>query len=150
MCLRFGCVENPSQNPTAVVLSVNPALSSNLCSIRAIRSQQRRHMEPETTCSVYLVTIPSQRSFIIIYPLFSAIRQGRRSSGKGLDMKLHHYQKKNTTNYERILHYLPSELCFAADNCRDYARWSILVATIRISDASDQKAAFLCRTRYTG
>lgn len=109
VCLRFGCVENPSQNPTAVVLSVNPALSSNLCSIRAIRSQQRRHMEPETTCSVYLVTIPSQRSFIIIYPLFSAIRQGRRSSGKGLDMKLHHYQKKiRQTTSEFYIIYLQS------------------------------------------
>lgn len=144
-CLRFGHAENPSQNPTAVVLSVNPALSSDLCSIRAIRSQQRRHMEPETTCSVYLVTIPNQRSFIIVYPLFSAIRQGRRSFGKGLDMKLHHYQKK--------LRQITSEFYFIY--LQGFASLPIIAekmfdATIRISDASDQKAAFSCRVRYTG
>lgn len=30
--------------------------------------------------------------------------------------------KKTTTNHERILLYLPSGLCFAADNCREDVR----------------------------
>lgn len=94
---------------------------NNPCQIRAIGSQQWCYeMQPETQVPS---TCNNTRLQIVIYPLSSAIQQGRRNFGKGSDINFT-ITKKTTTNYEQIQFYstLPSGLCLSANNCREDIR----------------------------